>query len=589
MEDPTTKGAGARWLELLLRGVPVEELLRHGQELGSEGARQAGQALQVKALLQERSRRAGELAALNDIAGHLLGMRSPTELLPEIVTRARHLLRVDLAYLALARTDDRGRDCLRIEVTDGALTPELVGVELDLESGVMGWIMRNARPRWSHDYQADTTFVRAPEADAAASAEHMHGTLGAPLTVRGRVIGALFAADRLPRDFSEEEVTLLSALAAHAGIAVDNARRLAQLEATLEELDHRSERLAHALHWDDRLREVVLRGGGITELLAEVSSAVGSPVRFVRHRVGEPDPELPPVSSPVVAAQRVLGWLVLGREEVSEAGRIALDRAAPTVALAAVAHEAATEATGRARDLRLIELVTAPPDAEPRTRELRLAGLDPTGEYSVAVVAGRGAAVTGHPAWVEGLPTEAVVVRHHRDALVVSPGDPEKLAATLRAAGVTAGVAGPVPAERGLPAAHTEASEVLLALKVLDDGPMVATRRHLGIHRLLLTELGRDGLRAEVERELGPVQVEEQQRGVPLLATMQAYLDAGRSPSRAAAALSVHVNTVYQRLAVVDRLLGPEWRQPGRSLDLHVLLRLESGLPTLRPALPTPR
>jgi pimeloyl-ACP methyl ester carboxylesterase len=38
--------------------------------------------------------------------------------------------------------------------------------------------------------------------------------------------------------------------------------------------------------------------------------------------------------------------------------------------------------------------------------------------------------------------------------------------------------------------------------------------------------------------------------------------------------LGVHVNTLYQRIALLDRLLGPDWRQPPRSLDLHVLLRL---------------
>jgi hypothetical protein len=31
---------------------------------------------------------------------------------------------------------------------------------------------------------------------------------------------------------------------------------------------------------------------------------------------------------------------------------------------------------------------------------------------------------------------------------------------------------------------------------------------------------------------------------------------------------------LYQRIALFDRLLGPDWREPPRSLDLHVLLRV---------------
>jgi len=41
----------------------------------------------------------------------------------------------------------------------------------------------------------------------------------------------------------------------------------------------------------------------------------------------------------------------------------------------------------------------------------------------------------------------------------------------------------------------------------------------------------------------------------------------------------VHVNTVYQRLATLDRLLDDGWR--GRALDLQVLLRLHRAAGTV--------
>ncbi|WP_374927917.1 helix-turn-helix domain-containing protein [Kytococcus sedentarius] len=569
-EPPT---APAAWLELLLRDASVEELTAHGRQLGPDGARQAGQAVQVKALMQERSRRAGELAALNDIAGRLLSMRSPAVLLPEIVAHARQLLRVDLAYLALVHTDRRGGQLLRIEVTDGAITPELVGVELPVESGVAGWVIRNARPRWSRDYLNDRGFPHSSTADAAAGAEHMHGVLGAPLTVRGRAIGALFAADRRPREFSEDEITLLSALAAHAGIAVDNADNLARLEAARDQLDRRSEHLAQSLSWDERLREVVLRGGGMEELLAEVGVAVGGRVRFVSD-VGPADA----AARPVVAANRRLGWLLPVGCEPTEAGMLALDRAAPTVALTVLAQEAAAEASGRARHLQLVELITADEGVEPRHQDLRLAGLDPASDYCLAVVDGQGAAVAhGVAPWLAALPADSVAVRHHQEAVVVVRSGERALERALSDAGVRAGIAGPVPAAGGLPRAYAEATETLRALRALSEGPRVATAAQLGVYRVLLSETGREHLQAAFARELGRLETEEERRGVPLLATVQAFLDAGRSPRATASALTVHVNTVYQRLAVVDEVLGAGWREPGRALELHVLLRLRAA------------
>ena len=46
-----------------------------------------------------------------------------------------------------------------------------------------------------------------------------------------------------------------------------------------------------------------------------------------------------------------------------------------------------------------------------------------------------------------------------------------------------------------------------------------------------------------------------------------------RSPSRTAAALSVHVNTVYYRLERLRKLLGADFASPHRSLDFQIGLR----------------
>jgi hypothetical protein len=62
------------------------------------------------------------------------------------------------------------------------------------------------------------------------------------------------------------------------------------------------------------------------------------------------------------------------------------------------------------------------------------------------------------------------------------------------------------------------------------------------------------------EHVLGPVLAEERRRGVPLVETLRVFLDHGRRPRPAATALAIHVNTLYQRLAAADRLLGEGWR-----------------------------
>ena len=81
-------------------------------------------------------------------------------------------------------------------------------------------------------------------------------------------------------------------------------------------------------------------------------------------------------------------------------------------------------------------------------------------------------------------------------------------------------------------------------------------------------------MRGFVEATLDPVLEYDARRGTDLVATLQAYFDAGPSPARAAETLQVHVNTVTQRLDRVSRLIGKEWSSPERALEVQLALRL---------------
>ena len=77
-----------------------------------------------------------------------------------------------------------------------------------------------------------------------------------------------------------------------------------------------------------------------------------------------------------------------------------------------------------------------------------------------------------------------------------------------------------------------------------------------------------------IESHLGPVRASDRARGTALLETLQAWFAAEGSPSATAARLFVHVNTVYQRLELLDAVLGPGWRRGDRALELRLALRM---------------
>ncbi|GAA1407644.1 GAF domain-containing protein [Kitasatospora putterlickiae] len=561
------------WLDLLLRDAAPDELQRHGGDLArSHGPvaadRETAQALRLAMMLRQQAQRAAELAALNEIAIRLAALHAPDDLLPEIVGQARRLLGVDLAYLGLVEGGH-----LRLKVTSGALTPELVGVVIPLSVGLAGEVIEHAAPRWTADYRRERRFRHDETADTAARAENMRGLLGVPLHLRGRVLGALFAGNRQERDFTGHEVTLLSALAAHAAIAIENANAMDGLNTANDQLARRTEELEQTLRWDQRLTRVVLGGGGVEELLAEIGSMASGDVRFVLEPPsGAGTAAQPVVAQPVVAGGRTFGALVLDGEPAPD-DRPLLERAAPALALALVAEQAVAEASRHTRAALLVDLLTTTSD---RPRALRQAGLDASTPYSVLVLASASAR-----AHVERTPSlaGAVVAEHDGHLLVVAPAGPD----TIRrdwprgADAPTAGIAGPARGQAELRRCFHEARQTLSALEALGRTGEAATADRLGLYRILLGHTGRRDLDQAFEDVLGPVLAEQGRRAVPLLETLRVFLDHGRRPRPAAAALAIHVNTLYQRLATVDSVLGERWRAPERSLELQMLLHLKAA------------
>lgn len=600
------------WLELLLDDAPIDQLDALRRTLLEESTQpgkamvehEANAALRLRAQLDQRQQRSRELAALNDIAVRLTTVRDDRVLLQEVVDQARQLLGVDLAYVGSIYDQE-----FVIEVTSGALTPDLVGLRLGLDEGLVALIFRRSAPEWTPDYQTESAFRHSTGGDSAARSENMRGLLGVPLRVADRVIGALFACKRQERSFTESEIALLSALAAHAAIAIENVRSLereretvTRLESVNAELSQRTDELEQILQWDRTLTQVVLLGGGVQRLVQEVAQLSGRPAYFVpddaaipvalmphtddlsaafsQLRTGGKDQSGsgPVLAQRVAAAGEMLGALVsLGADQSTT--RLLLERAAPAIALSLAEQRAVGEATRRARDAFLVDLLTHPATTpQEERRQLQLAGLNPDTNYCVAVAtsAGNGSSMR---AALQNLPFPpgTVAAEHGSRGLVVVPAKDSASVQAVFTSGhlmATIGIAEPARGSEALARGYSEAQQTVDVLNTLGRMGEVSTARGLGIYRILLSHMAREHLDELTEAQLGPLMVEEAKRGVPLLETLSEYLAHGRHHSATAASLGVHVNTLYQRLDTIDRLIGTAWRDPDKALDLQVLMRL---------------
>lgn len=597
-----------RFLELLAReasAVEFEGPVLEARASGADAAileeleRAKVEALKVRELLRRRAKREAELTALYDTAGDLAALRDLDAVLEAIVHRARQLLGTDTAYLTL-HDPDSGDTYMR--VTSGSTSAAFQSLRLEMGAGLGGLVAQTAMPYWTANYPEDQRFRHTRNIDSAVHEEGLIAILGVPLRLGQRVIGVLFAANRGVRPFLQEEVALLSSLAAHAAVAIDNARLLQETRNALEELSraHRSARehgevVERAALAHDRMTSLVLRGGGIEDVAAVVTEVLGGSLavlddlgRPITGDVGALDAGVFEAAQASRALGRTVrkGDLLIASVDVGgeplctlllrsdDADERILERAALVCALLLLFRRSVAEAEGRVRGELLDDLISRPgsPGLADRARRL---GVDLAAPHVVVVVRHDGQReraafwASSHAALHHGL----AAARGEEVVLLLPGDDPGAMArkiATELGSRATAGAA----RSREVAQAYQEArrcAEALIALGRAGDG---ASAAELGFVGLLLGD-GRD-VPGFVGSVLGPVVDYDARRGTALVDTLAAYFASGGSPSRTAEAMHIHVNTVTQRLERVGKLLGEGWLEPERALEIQLALRLHT-------------
>ncbi|MEU8505119.1 GAF domain-containing protein [Streptomyces brevispora] len=611
----------------------------------AEVERATATALRIRGALRQHRRRELQLTALFDTAGDLAASRDLDDVLKAIVRRARMLLGTDTAYLTLPdeeagdtymRVTDGSVSLLfqrlRLELGEG-----LGGLVAQTASPY-------ATPDYRTDERfRHTRNINAGVLDEGLVA--ILGVpllLGSSRGGTGKVIGVLFAADRAPRVFSPDEVALLCSLAAHAAIAIDTARALADTTSALAELAEANAELAEANasvrahsaamrraeESHDRLTDLVLRGRDVKDVAAAVAGLLGSPLTIhdpggrllaaVRpdgtgfaadsmdagwlaeaaeesrtgaravHREGR-------VVCAVLAGQELLAGLVLHRSrQLDDSDRRLFERSAVVTGLLLLLRRTVAETENRIRGELIADLLTDtgrdPAGLAERGRRL---GIDLDRPH-LLLVAETGARERLAPAamrylfggGIHGVSAEhagAVVLLIEAGSSGPAAGAAARSAAAqlgqLAQAPVTVAATGPARGPQELAAAYAEAARCLRAMRVLGRTGEGACVDELGFLGVVLGN-GQD-VDGFVSATLGPLLEYDAQRGTHLVRTLGAYFGAGGSLIRAKDELHVHVNTVVQRLDRIQVLLGRDWNEPDRALELQLALRLHllSGTP----------
>jgi signal transduction histidine kinase len=176
-------------------------------------------------------RRIAYLERIGKVSQILNSTLSLEPLLRIIIQSATELTHTEACSIMLL---DKRTGELHFTHSIGEGSEGLRNLSVPLDNSIAGWIVRKSKPLLIRDAKADPRWHS--QVDKRIDFD-TRSILGVPMKVKDQVIGVMELLNKLDdRGFSQDDIQIATTLAAQAGIAVENARLLDELQRAYDEL-----------------------------------------------------------------------------------------------------------------------------------------------------------------------------------------------------------------------------------------------------------------------------------------------------------------------------------------------------------------
>lgn len=592
-------------------------------------------AMAIRNRLELWQQRESGMLAVIESARDLSGRLDLQELLRAIVSRARKLLGSQMAWLSAY---DTGLDAFHVLASDGVLSQRTGTMVARPDLGIVSVVVATRLPFTTQDYLHDRRFPHDNQLDTIFRDEGIAAVVGVPLLWEGDVIGLLFVADRYHRTHTAQNISILSTLATHAAVAIKNAMAfeqagaaLASAQAARAEVEKHARSIQAAAEAHEQMTSLLAKGVSLatlsqavaslmdgcilvldeaTEVISrgaapgydspagdayaphgERSNALAQALRNSR-QVGrsvvafEADGETCRLNA-VIGGDDVLGAILLFCKGSPDDMAIrTFERAASIVGVVLLSRERA-EAT-QSRDLSsLLRALISPrqDDLDLLCERAQRFGVDLAQSTSMLLVdmEDPNAAYAARRLRAGRLLPD-VVFDEIDGVLVVlfattKAQDVRRIVTNLARQNLESGFRGivsrPTAQVRDLPALYGTLRRALPVLRRIGVQGQIVGQAEMALYSSLFETHDRASLDAFLDATIGVLTSHDQKRGSGLALTLLNYFDCNQNAKLAAQKLGIHVNTVRQRLATIEELLG-HWGHATRALEIHIALRLWS-------------
>ncbi len=209
---------------------PGQELVETQRNLLIRMAKGIGQMASLVSDLELAQQRLNQMGVFYQVGQALVTTFDINKLLSDTMQLAADVIDAGAASLMLI---DEERDELVFEVSHGSRSKMLRQQRIPLDEGIAGWVARNGYPVIVNDARTDPRFSHRVDVRTGFLTQSIAAV---PLKIKGRVIGVLEVLNKYSgTGFNQEDVRLMSSIAAQAAIALENARLYQQVR---QERDH---------------------------------------------------------------------------------------------------------------------------------------------------------------------------------------------------------------------------------------------------------------------------------------------------------------------------------------------------------------
>src|SRR5512138_3301801 len=180
--------------------------------------------------LRDLEGRQQQLLRLVELSVTLNSTLDQDELLQTITATATELLDCEAASILLL---DEKNPRLFFAAATGSDPAKLAEIPVPMEGSLAGTIFRTNQPLILNGVEQDPRHYSLVSDHIKFNIKTL---LGVPMPIKDRTMGVLEAVNKRGGAFTESDVSILSVTAAHAAIAINNARLLMTKEQALEKV-----------------------------------------------------------------------------------------------------------------------------------------------------------------------------------------------------------------------------------------------------------------------------------------------------------------------------------------------------------------